>query len=229
LCFFIYLYIFIFTFTIVTIPVKSFYGKKLLGIELGFLRSINICFGINKKNIAIINDKIIDACKQNDRQAQEIVYRYFFPKLLPMIRKYTGDESEIISIFNDGMLRVFSQLETFQAKGNFDSWVKIIVKNSLSNYFRKYSNRVLVSEISENTQMTKSNILSGMYYQDLLKVLKKLPARSSEVFRLYAIEGYSHKEISEKLGITVGTSKWHLFKAKEKLSDIIELNHEKYE
>jgi RNA polymerase sigma-70 factor (ECF subfamily) len=62
-----------------------------------------------------------------------------------------------------------------------------------------------------------------------MKIIKYLPARSSEVFWLYVIEGYSHKEISAKLGITVGTSKWHLFKAKEKLSSIIELNHENYE
>ncbi|HEB62662.1 MAG TPA: sigma-70 family RNA polymerase sigma factor [Bacteroidetes bacterium] len=146
-----------------------------------------------------------------------------------MIKKYTIDESEIISIFNDGMLRVFTQLDSYEGRGNFDGWVKIIVKNSLSNYFRKYNSKISVSEILENTHRSRSNILSKIYYDDLMKVLKILPARSSEVFRLYAIEGYSHKEISEKLGITVGTSKWHLFKAKEKLSNIIELNHENYE
>ena len=146
-----------------------------------------------------------------------------------MIKKYTTDESEIISVFNDGMLRVFTQLDSYEARGNFEGWVKIIVKNSLSNYFRKYNNKIPVSEILENAHKSQSNILSRIYYEDLMKVIKVLPARSYEVFRLYVIEGYSHKEIAAKLGITVGTSKWHLFKAKEKLSGFLELNHESYE
>lgn len=158
-----------------------------------------------------------------------MVYRYLFPRLLPMLRKYTNDESEIISIFNDGMLRVFTHLDSYEAKGNFEGWVKKIVKHSLANYFRKYKRKMIISDFPENMQSSKSNILSRIYYKDLIELIKILPARSLEVFELYAIEGYSHKEISDKLGISIGTSKWHLFKAKEKLSGFLDLNRENYE
>ncbi len=138
-----------------------------------------------------------------------------------MIKKYTKDEEEIISIFNDGMLRVFSQLDSYEYKGDFDAWVRVVVKNSLFNYFRKYNSKIEYSEMYENKAKSKTNVLDKIYYEEMMTFIKMLPSRSSEVFKLYAIEGYSHKEISSKLGISVGTSKWHLFKAKEKLTFLI--------
>ena len=146
-----------------------------------------------------------------------------------MIKRYTKNEDDIVSIFNDGMLRVFSQIDTYTAKGNFEGWVRRIVSNSLSNYFRKYGSKVKIFEIQDYDNKFNSNILSNLYYEDLIKLLQVLPKRSSSIFKMYVLDGYSHKEIANELGISEGTSKWHLFKAKEKLVSTIELNQDSYE
>ena len=146
-----------------------------------------------------------------------------------MIKRYTFIEDDIVSIYNDGMLRVFTQLDTYSEKGNFEGWVRKIVLNSLSNYFRKNDQKIKMFEIKDYDHKTSSYILDNLYYNDLLKLMKILPERSSEIFRMYVLDGYTHKEISVKLGISEGTSKWHVFKAREKLAAKIELNQKSYE
>jgi RNA polymerase sigma-70 factor (ECF subfamily) len=171
-----------------------------------------------------LTNEIIEACKQNDRQAQETLYRFFFPRLLPVIKSFTNDEDEIISIFNDGMLKVFTKLNTFEGRGDFEAWVFRIIKNSLYNNYRLNYQRLEIFELTDHDNAQSPGILKKMYYDDLVKLLKVLPEQSSRVFKMFVIDGYSHKEISEKLGISIGTSKWHVFKAKEKLVSVIDLN-----
>ena len=175
-----------------------------------------------------LGNEIIEACKKNDRQAQEAVYRFFFPKLLPVIKSFTNDEDEIISIFNDGMLKVFTKINSFEGRGDFEAWVFRIVKNSLYNNYRLNYQRLEIFELSNHDSAQSPDILKKMYYDDLVKLLKVLPDQSSKVFRMFVIDGYSHKEISDILGISVGTSKWHVFKAKEKLVSVIDINIKSY-
>ncbi len=186
-------------------------------------------FGIKQKDIGRVKIELIKACVKNSRQAQEELYRYFFPKLLPMIKRYTRDEDEILSIYNDGMLRVFTKIKLYSFTGNFEAWVKKIVFNSLSNYFRKRNTEKNHQQLEHIHPKSSANILSGMYYNDLVKLLDVIPQKSSRIFKMYTLEGFSHKEISEKLGISVGTSKWHVFKAKEELMNSIESNKDSYE
>lgn len=156
------------------------------------------------------------------------MYRFFFPKILPFIKSFTEDEDEIISIFNDGMLKVFSKIDTYAGTGDFESWVFIILRNKLYNFYRLNSQKAEILELEESQIVQNPGILRKMYYDDIIKLLKSLPEQSSKVFRMYILEGYSHKEIAEILGISIGTSKWHVFNAREKLSSLIELNIVKY-
>jgi len=160
------------------------------------------------------------------------MYRHFFAKLLPMIRRYTSNEDDVISVFNDGMLRVFTQIDSYTGKGNFEGWVRRIVLNSLYNYFRKYNIKVKIFELHDydiSLNGSKKNVLDDMYYDDLLRHLNALPNRSSKIFRMYAIEGFSHKEIAKELDISESTSKWHVFKAKEQLAKSVKLKIDRYE
>lgn len=175
-----------------------------------------------------LSDEMIDACKNNDRQAQEAIYRFFFPRVLPLIRSFTTDEDEIISIFNDGMLKVFTRIKTFEGRGDFEAWVFRIIKNSLFNNFRINQPKLEILELNDHEGYQNPVVLKKMFYEDLLKLLKVLPDQSLRVFKMYVIEGYSHKEISDQLGISVGTSKWHVFKAKEKLGSIIDISVRSY-
>lgn len=144
-----------------------------------------------------------------------------------MIKRFTKNEDDIISIFNDGMLRVFTQLDKYTGTGNFEGWVRKVVSNSLSNYFRKYNIKVKIFELQEfdlRSDFNNNNgVLEGLYYEDLLKKLNYLPTRSSKIFRMHILDGYSHKEIAEELDISVGTSKWHVFKAREQLMESVKL------
>ncbi len=149
-----------------------------------------------------------------------------------MIRRYASNEDDVISIFNDGMLRVFTQIDTYSGKGNFEGWVRRIVLNSLYNYFRKYNIKVKIFELHDydiSLNGSKKNVLDDMYYDDLLRHLNALPNRSSKIFRMYAIEGFSHKEIAKELDISESTSKWHVFKAKEQLAKSVKLKIDRYE
>jgi RNA polymerase sigma-70 factor (ECF subfamily) len=126
------------------------------------------------------------------------------------------------------MLRVFTKINSYSATGEFDAWVFRIVKNSLYNHYRLSYQKPDLSELQEQINPENPVVLRKLYYEDLLRLLKLLPSQSSKVFRMYAIEGYSHKEIAARLGISVGTSKWHVFKAKEKLIGVIDFNAVRY-
>jgi len=149
-----------------------------------------------------------------------------------MIKRYASNEDDIISIFNDGMLKVFMQINTYSGRGNFEGWVRKIVLNSLYNYFRKHNIKVKIFELHDYDKSlngSNSNVLDDMYYDDLMQCLNTLPNKSSRIFKMFAIEGFTHKEIAEELDISEGTSKWHVFKAKEQLAKSIKINIDRYE
>jgi RNA polymerase sigma-70 factor (ECF subfamily) len=166
-------------------------------------------------------ERIINGCISNDRRSQEILYRHFFPKMLSMCRRFTSDEDRLVSIINDGMLRVFLNIKQYKGSGSFEGWVRRIVFRSLSNHFRKDKNYLKVIFLEEKDKANKETALSGLYYEDLMRVVDELPEMMRKVFERYVILGMTHKEIGSELNISEGTSKWHLSKAREKLRERI--------
>ena len=148
--------------------------------------------------------------------------------MLPWLKSYTEDEDEIISVFNDGMLKVFTKINTYSGQGNFEGWVYKVVQNSLYNYHRNNEVGIEMIELKEYDNFQTPGIFKKLFYDDLVDLLKDLPEQSLKVFRMFAIEGYSHREIAEILGISVGTSKWHVFKAREKLNVLKNFENERY-
>jgi RNA polymerase sigma-70 factor (ECF subfamily) len=164
---------------------------------------------------------VIKGCSQNDRKYQEILYRHHFQTMLHMVYRFTRDEDTALQILNDGFLKVFRKIDRYSGQGSFQGWVRRIVYRSISDHFRKergYLKMIVLDEPEKNTQHTP---LDDLYYEDLLSIVEMLPEKSRDVFKYYAIEGYSHKEIGEMMGFTEGTSKWHLSKARERLQDLI--------
>lgn len=164
-------------------------------------------------------EKIIQGCISNDRRSQELLYKYYFPKMLGMCRRFTSDEDRLISIINDGMLRVFTNINQYDGRGSFEGWVRRIVFRSLSNHFRKDEKYLKFIFLEEKDSSTQQDALSELYYEDLMQVVDSLPDMMRKVFERYAILGLSHKEIGQELNISDGTSKWHLSKAREKLRE----------
>lgn len=133
-----------------------------------------------------------------------------------MVVRYTQDEDKIIDILNNGFLKVFQKIGHYEYKGSFEGWIRKIIFRSLSDYFRR-SQKDLAFLIYENEYKTEpsQSLHHKLYYQDLITLVDKLPTLQLQVFQLFAIEGYSHKEISEQLQINQNTSRWYLAESRK--------------
>ena len=167
-------------------------------------------------------EKLIKGCIKNKRKSQEALYRMYFPKMMAMCYKYTSDEDKAISIVNDGFLKVFKNIASYSGKGSFDAWVRRLVFNTISDFYRKENRYLKMMIFEEHEKPTNLLPLDHLYYDDLLKLVAKLPGNTHKVFHYYAIEGFSHKEIAQMLGISEGTSKWHLSEARKRLRSLLE-------
>lgn len=167
-------------------------------------------------------EEIIRGCVANDRRYQEILYRRYYDTMMRMVRRYTSDMETALDILNNGFLKVFKKIETFRGEGSFEGWIRRIVYHSVSDHFKKEAGYMRFIVLEETEQEQPQSALNGLYYDDLLQIINTLPDRSRQVFTLYAIDGYSHKEIAEQLEISEGTSKWHLSNARDQLRQLLE-------
>jgi len=168
-------------------------------------------------------EKLISGCKRNDRQSQETLYKNFFPLMMSVAMRYMNDRDRASAIVNDGFLKIFTKIDTYAGKGSFEGWMRRIVFRSVSDAVRKDGNylKFMVFDDEDRRQISHSNTLSKLYEEDLLKLIDLIPPSSGEVFTLFAIHGYTHKEIAEQKKISVGTSKWHLSDARKRLQGLI--------
>lgn len=169
-----------------------------------------------------MNEKaIIQGCIDNNRVSQEKLYRYYFSKMISMCYRYTSDQETALTIVNDGFLKVFKKIDTYSHQGSFEGWIRRIVFHSISDYFRKENKYLKFMVFEEREKVLDTNAENQLYYEDLIKLVDNLPGKSKDVFTLFAIEGYSHKDIGKQLGISEGTSKWHLSEARKLMKKLI--------
>lgn len=172
-------------------------------------------------------EELIQGCLKNDRYCQELLFRTHFPTMMQMCLRYTNDREKAMEIVNTGFLRVFTKLHTYSFKGSFEGWIRKLVYHSLSDYFKQHSRylQFLVFEDYDNKSVEKPTALANAYAEDILKMVDLLPPATQQVFKMYAIEGYTHVEIAKKIDISIGTSKWHLSAARKKLKELIQENN----
>ncbi len=161
--------------------------------------------------------ELVEACVRNDRRGQEEFYRRFFPTMLRMCLRYTHDEDRAMEIVNNGFLRVFKKIHTFGFRGSLEGWVRRLVYHSVADYFKSHAKYLHFLVFEEQDEAISQNGETGLFEADILTAVGKLPPMSQQVFKLYAIEGFSHAEIAEELGMSEGTSKWHLSTARARL------------
>lgn len=169
--------------------------------------------------------ELVEGCLRNERNFQELLYRSYFDTMMSMCMRYTDDRDTAMEIVNNGFLRVFKKLNTFSFKGSLEGWIRKLVYHSLSEYFKQNSRYLQFLVFEERDANINENALGKLYEEDLLKLVDTLPPATQHVFRLYAIDGYTHPEISKMSGISVGTSKWHLSAARDRLKQLIEKNN----
>jgi RNA polymerase sigma factor (sigma-70 family) len=142
--------------------------------------------------------------------------------MMAMCMKYTKDEDKALLILNDGFLKVFQKLGSFRHEGSLEGWIRRLVYHTLADFYKKENSYIRFIQFDMPDHLEVSTAPSDdLEFQDLIGLLDKIPGRSAEVFRLFAIEGYSHDEISTMMSISIGTSKWHLSNAREKLRTIL--------
>lgn len=168
-------------------------------------------------------ENIIKACIKGDRKAQKELYSVFADKMYVLCLRYTKDEDEAKDILQDGFIKVFTKLKQFNNKGSFEGWIRRIIVNTALEKFRdkNYLFAVNMESNYEAGEKEYDHILSDIAANDLLKLVQELSPQYRMVFNLYAIEGFSHKEICEKLDIKEGTSKSNLSRAREILKEKI--------
>ena len=141
---------------------------------------------------------------------------------MAMCMRYTKNRELAIEIVNSGMLKVFQKLHTYKFAGSLEGWIRRVVYHSMSDFFRKKENNLRFLEIEDRDEPIAAKATDNLYLEDVMKLVDELPPATQRVFRMYAIEGYNHREIGEVLGISSGTSKWHLAEARRLLKAKIE-------
>jgi RNA polymerase sigma factor (sigma-70 family) len=174
-----------------------------------------------KKDTKECMESWIEGCFRNDRKAQEALYMHFFDKMFALCKRHTSDDELAVSILNDGFLKIFKNIHQYKNNGSFEGWVRRIVFNTLSDHFRSQKNQVhlVLEEIQSNTPASNPEIIENLRCEDIIHLIEDLPEKPKEVLYLFAIEGYSHKEISTLLDIPEGTSKWYLTTARTLLKE----------
>jgi len=166
--------------------------------------------------------ELIEGCIRNERSAQEKLYRLFYPRMMSMIRRYIDEEQQAEEVLNNGYLRAFQKIAQYTFQGSFEGWLRKIVFHAVSDFVKqnaRYSEKIM---LVEKDQYVHKDHADKLYYNQLLLLVQELPDATRAVFNMYVMEGFSHKEISKLLGISEGTSKWHLSEGRRVLKDKIE-------
>ena len=167
-------------------------------------------------------DDIIAGCRKKHSRAQQLLYEKYAAKMSAVCRRYIKDPSEAESVMIGGFIKVFEKIFQYKGNGNFEGWVKKIMINESLIYLRKNRNMYLEVNISNADHEPDYDLLDNrLEAEDLLEMVQKLPEGYRTVFNLYAIEGFTHKEIAEKLEINVNTSKSQLSRARKLLQKFL--------
>ena len=169
----------------------------------------------------MINENLILACKKMHRDAQRAVYELMAPKLYRTCKRYLKKEEEIEEVLADAFYTIFTKIDTLKVLGAFEAWARKIVVNNCLHQLKRNVNFNIYLEDTKIQLQPESLPNTDLEEEDLLKLLDYIPAGCKTIFNLFAIEGYSHKEIATLLNISEGTSKSQLNVAKTKLKDLV--------
>lgn len=173
-------------------------------------------------NHNISDSDLIKGCLNGDRRMQEHLYQRFSPKMYAVCLRYAGKAEDAQDILQDGFVKIFKNLHMYRGDGSFEGWIRRIFVNTAIEHYRRQVNLYPVTENHENLLETKEvSAFDSLSMKDMMKLIQELSPGYRTVFNLYVIEGYSHKEIAEIAGISEGTSKSQLARAKGVLQNMI--------
>lgn len=168
----------------------------------------------------LTQQEIVEGCLKGDRSCQSMLYYQTSKQMLALCQRYFKDNVMAEDIMQEGYLKVFTCMESFRGDGSLTSWIRRIMVTACLSEIRKQKLDFDDDVIIENSQEHSYDSIDGnIGARELLKMIQSLPDGYRTVFNLYAIEGYSHQEIGDLLGISAGTSKSQLSRARQLLKD----------
>jgi RNA polymerase sigma factor (sigma-70 family) len=175
-----------------------------------------------QSNHNIPESDLISGCIEGNRRMQEELYRRFSPRMYAVCLRYAGNAEEAEDILQEGFIKIFKKLDSFRSEGSFEGWVRRIFVNTAIEHFRRKRYLQPVTEKEENTlEGNYLSVLDNLAERDIMELVAQLSPGYRTVFNMYVVEGYTHKEIGDILGISEGTSKSQLSRAKMILQDLV--------
>jgi len=170
--------------------------------------------------------EIIKGCRKRRRESQKELYKMFYAYGMSITLRYAESRNQAAGILNDAFMKVFTNIGSYDLDRPFKPWLRQIIVNTAINYYhRNKKNQQMESlETAEKQLASEEHIISGISYDEIIAMVQQLTPGYRTVFNLYVIDGFKHREIADMLGISVGTSKSNLAKAKQNLQSILEKN-----
>ncbi len=166
-------------------------------------------------------------CRKNNRKAQNELYRFCYGYLMAICLRYCNQREDAEALLNLGFLKLVTNLDKYKESVPFKSWMSRIMINAIIDEFRKDQKRrdamtgIDIDEVQNLDQVDFNEAAQQLEAEELERMIQRLPDMSRKVFNLYAIDGFTHKEIGEMLNISNGTSKWHVSFARKSLQEMM--------
>jgi RNA polymerase sigma-70 factor (ECF subfamily) len=178
----------------------------------------------------MISEKdLVKGCQRGKAKYQKLLYERYAPKMLAVCMRYFRTREEAQDALQDGFIKVFTNIGSFRGDGSLEGWIRRIMVNTSLNLYRNNLKRMYHLDVDDaQVQIADVSVdFDRFNVEDIMRLVQKLPDGYRIVFNMYDIDGYSHKEIAAKLGISVNTSKSQLLKARRHLKKELEkLNEE---
>jgi RNA polymerase sigma factor (sigma-70 family) len=173
-------------------------------------------------NQNITESDLIHGCIEGNRRMQEELYRRFSAGMYAVCLRYAATSDEAQDILQEGFIKIFKKLDTFRGEGSFEGWIRRIFVNTAIEHFRRKKYLQPVTEREENTlEGNYLSVLDELAERDIMELIQQLSPGYRTVFNMYVVEGYTHKEIGDLMGISEGTSKSQLSRAKVILQEMV--------
>lgn len=165
-------------------------------------------------NQNIQDTDLINGCLSGDRRSQKDMYDKYSAKMYAVCMRYMGNADDAQDILQDGFIKVFKNLDKFRGEGSFEGWIRRIMANTAIEQLRKKKLNFSTSDKEEQLEYKAPGAVDNLSEKDLLKIVSELSPGYRTVFNMYVVEGYGHKDIGDILGISEGTSKSQLARAR---------------
>lgn len=174
-------------------------------------------------------NELVERCSRNDRSAQKVLYDHYCKKMMVICMRYARSVQEAEDALQEGFIKVFSKIHLFRSESKLETWItRIMINTSINNQRQKLYMLPMIDVEKANLEEEGDLTLASFHLEELIRMVQSLPDGCRVVFNLFAVEGYNHKEIGQKLGISEGTSKSQYHRARSLLREMVQTQYGEY-